>query len=213
MIVPVLPAIAPTAPPSLAIMVYGEKVTIAAPGFHFTRRDLVQVRVRNGALERRVVQGIPNSSPAVPVTVVSIHNEDTLGWIDVGSVQVRRQTYVIMDGDISGPREARFERVRAAEVRREFGELREQSSIGKPPKDFENEPSIGSGMCQPCRADQCAEVGCAILGCACSCTGDKEALAEEVSTVLTRLSCRDLSEDDAVEIADELYRNGWRRES
>jgi hypothetical protein len=216
MIVPVLPAIAPMQPPSLGVMIYGEYVPLAVSGIHFSRRDLAQVRVRNGVIERRVVQGIPNSSPAVPTPAVSVRNEDSLGWIDVGVIQVRRRAFVITAGDIFGPPAIthQFERVREAEERREFGALLDASSIGKPPKGYENEPSIGSGMCQPCRADQCAEVGCAIApGCACSCTADKEVLAEEVSTALTRLLCRDLSDDDAAEIADELYRNGWRRET
>lgn len=106
------------------------------------------------------------------------------------------------------------DRVRAAEQRREFRQLLDASSIGRLPKGFEKEPGIGSGQCNVCRNDQCGEVGCVVPdGCACSCTPDKEQLTSAISDALTRLLCRDISEDDAAEIANDLYRLGWRRES
>jgi hypothetical protein len=215
MIVPKLPAIAPTEPPSLNVLIYGVPTAVALPGIHFTRRDLAQVRVRDGVIERRLVQGIPSSTPHAPNVALSVHNEDSLGWIDVGVVQVRRHTVVITAGDIFGPPKItqQFERVHEAEQNREFRELLDASSIGKPPKGFEREPSIGAGMCQPCREDRCSDIECAVpTGCACSCTADKEALATEMITLFNDLDLR-FNDDDMVEVASFLYGKGWRREA
>jgi len=215
MIVPKLPAIAPTEPPSLNVLIYGVPTAVALPGIHFTRRDLAQVRVRDGVIERRVVQGVPSSTPHAPNVMLSVQNEDSLGWIDVGVVQVRRHTVVITAGDIFGPPKItqQFERVHEAEQNREFRELLDASSIGKPPKGFEREPSIGAGMCQPCREDRCDDIGCAIpAGCACSCTADKEALAGEIITSFNELGMW-FSVEDAAEMARSLYGKGWRREA
>lgn len=104
------------------------------------------------------------------------------------------------------------DRVRRAEENREFRQLLEQSSIGKSPKGFEREPNIGSGQCQPCHDDRCADVGCALPhGCACPCTADKRSLADDITAVLAGRNMW-YHEDDVAELVDTLYGKGWRRE-
>jgi hypothetical protein len=99
------------------------------------------------------------------------------------------------------------DRVRAAEENREFRQLLEQSSIGQPPKGFENEPAIGSGMCETCRSDWCGEIDCLTAGCACTCIADKSALHRDMLEIYDNDNPESL-----YDVACSLYGRGWRRE-
>lgn len=99
------------------------------------------------------------------------------------------------------------DRVRAAEERREFDRLLDVSSVG-PVHRNQNRAMV---HCGPCADDQCGEIGCTGVDCSCVCLAEKEILAGHVKDVMTRLGCW-FSADDTVEIAESLYRKGWRRE-
>lgn len=99
-------------------------------------------------------------------------------------------------------------RVREAEERREFRDLL-RAAI---PVTDEDIRAIATGQCQPCRNDRCGDTGCAIpTGCACTCTTDKRVLSSQIIQFAYEQQYS-LVPEDADEIADALYREGWRRE-
>lgn len=98
-------------------------------------------------------------------------------------------------------------RVQEAEERREFRELL-RAAI---PVTDEDIRAIATGQCQPCRNDQCGDAGCALpTGCACTCTAEKLTLAQQIYDAINQLGMW-FNMDDLTEIADALYREGWRR--
>lgn len=98
------------------------------------------------------------------------------------------------------------ERVRAAEERREFRQLLDDSSIGQLPPALAAQPHVGSGLCQTCANDRCGQFYCVSADCACTCMADRAALADELLEIFGQ------HPENLTAVADELYTRGWRRQ-